>query len=102
MTVSSPIRPVRADLTMASAKAMASPSSASTSMQTFTGGVDRRPVSPAARDRSAAGALGRLLRSMPATEAAWLAGEITEAHVDLLARTRLEPEIGRASCRERV
>src|SRR5205807_4845833 len=32
--------------------------------------------------------LGRELRHMPAAEEAWLAGEIGEAHVGLLARAR--------------
>ncbi len=32
--------------------------------------------------------LGRALRSMPATEAAWMAGDVGEADVELLARTR--------------
>jgi len=30
--------------------------------------------------------LGRELRHMPATEGAWLAGDISEAHVGLLAK----------------
>ncbi len=34
--------------------------------------------------------LGRRLRALPAVEAAWLAGEIGEAHADVLAKARVE------------
>lgn len=42
--------------------------------------------------------LGRALRHMPTAEAAWLAGEITEAHIGLLATART---LGTAACFDR-
>jgi hypothetical protein len=53
--------------------------------------------------------MGRALRRMPEVEAAWLAGDIDEAHASPLAAARtpataacFKREIGRASGRERV